>query len=246
MYPPQPVVETHRFDAEPEPYAPSSSPAGNRLTRPVLESLSTDELSALADSMGIDIPPGLERIFLVEELLELDFGSESPDQENLDLHPEFVETAALPKQYNISFIDVMIRDPLWAFVFWEIKGHDREIHEKAPDFEGYCLRVIPLENREGGDNSFTVTVGAEDSAWYLGFPPAEGSYQVELCAIRKGEKTPITSSRPFRLPMLIEEPGHKAGLPKEIEAVYRNPLARLSGAENFSVIRSADRKSKRH
>ena len=40
-----------------------------RFTRVFLDSLSTDELVKLADSHGIDIPPDLERIFVIEELL---------------------------------------------------------------------------------------------------------------------------------------------------------------------------------
>jgi len=40
------------------------------VSRTWLESLSTAELIKLADSFGIDIPHGLERIFIIEELLE--------------------------------------------------------------------------------------------------------------------------------------------------------------------------------
>jgi hypothetical protein len=36
-----------------------------QLSRQLLESLSTGELIKLADDCGIDIPPGLERIFII-------------------------------------------------------------------------------------------------------------------------------------------------------------------------------------
>jgi hypothetical protein len=224
-----------------------------RFTRPYLESLSTNELVKLADSFGIDIPSGLERVFIIEELLDPGIGDEitaEDGDEIVSVHVDFQETVALPKQYNISYIDVLIRDPLWAFVFWEIKGHDREIHEKAPDFGGYCLRVIPLSETGAGlgrasradrENSFTVPVGAEDTAWYLGFPPAEGQYQVELCVVRGDEEHIISVSRSFKLPRLLEPPSRKAPVPGDIQEVYRNPLACLSGAKDFPVIRSADR-----
>ncbi|GHV95397.1 hypothetical protein AGMMS50293_17170 [Spirochaetia bacterium] len=215
-----------------------------RLTRPWLESLSTEELVKLADNFGVDIPFGLERIFIIEELLELALEDEYGPGNDLGVHPDFLEAAALPKQYNISYIEVMIRDPLWVFVFWEIKGHDRELYEKAPDFEGYCLRVIPLEGEAERADSFTVTVGVDDTAWYLGFPPAEGRYQVEFCALRGETETALTVSRPFKLPSLIEPPGRKAGVPKDIQDMYHNPLVCLSGVQDFSVIRSADRQSR--
>jgi hypothetical protein len=220
-----------------------------RLTKARLDCLSTNELIKLADNYGIDIPPGLERVFIIEELLDMAMeDSEPAEQEEAPvLSAGFSETAELPKQYNITFIEVLIRDPLWAFVFWEVKGHDKEVHERAPDFGGYCLRVIPLEgnlaNRK--ENSFTVPVGTGDTAWYLGFPPAEGRYQVELCALRENGESVLAVSRPFMLPRLLSRPNMKSGADTpDIQNVYRNTLARLSGAEEFPVIRSADRLSR--
>jgi hypothetical protein len=223
------------------------------LTRPYLESLSADELVKLADSFGIDIPPGLERIFIIEELLALTFGDEFVSEDDLEDSPDFTGDAALPRRYNISYIEVMIRDPLWAFVFWEVKGHDKELYEKAPDFGGYRLKVIPLAEGNASprerfttdwENSFTVPVGADDSAWYLGFPPAEGRYMVELCALQGEKEIPLIFSRPFKMPRLLEMPSRKAGLPGDIQDIYRNPLACLSGARDFAVIRNTDRLSR--
>ncbi|MDR1318898.1 MAG: DUF4912 domain-containing protein [Treponema sp.] len=233
------------------------------LTRPYLESLSTDELVKLADRFGVDIPFGLERIFIIEELLDLalgdEFESREDEEENIP-HADFLEAASLPRQYYISFIEVLIRDPLWAFVFWEIKGHDKEIHERAGDFGGYFLQVVPVNGKAPAneEDSFTVPVGIDDTAWYLGFPPAEGSYQVGLCALHGDEKNVLTVSRPFRLPRLLESPvRHSLSGPaapesfrtaaagmRDIQPVYRNPLACLSGAKDFAIIRSADRVSR--
>jgi hypothetical protein len=226
----------------------------SRLTRPYLESLSTDELVKLADSFGIDIPPGLERVFIIEELLDIAFGDEFVPEADLENRPDFIEAEALPKRYNISYIEVMIRDPLWAFVFWEIKGYEKELHEKAPDFEGYCLRVIPLTADKPSplgrtyvmdrENSFTVPVGVNDTSWYLGFPPAEGRYMVELCVRRGEEEIVLIFSRPFKMPRLFESPFRKTDLPRDTWNIYHNPLICLSGSRDFAVIRSADRQSR--
>jgi hypothetical protein len=225
----------------------------SRLTRSYLESLSTDELVKLADSFGVDIPFGLERIFIIEELLDLAPGDELAPEDDLENRTDFTEAAALPRQYNISYIEVMIRDPLWAFVFWEVKRHDRELYEQDPDFAGCCLRVVPLQDdgdpqagvfRADRVNSFTVPVGVDDTAWYLGFPPEEGRYQVELRAAREETEMPLAVSRPFKMPVLLEAPNRKAGFPVDIHDVYQNPLACLSGVCDFDVIRSADRQSR--
>jgi len=228
------------------------------LTRHRLESLSTGELVKLADRYGIDIPADMERIFIIEELLETASGSEHIPQNDIETNSHFMETAALPKQYNISYIEVMIRDPLWAFVFWEIKENDREIHEKAADFEGYCLRVVPVN--EGAQQScasntpgesFTVLINANDTARYLGFPedmaipekPGDAPcrcYIIKICVIRSAQEIQLAVSRPFILPRLIEKDCLNNNT-KDINNLYQNPCIGLSGMRDFSVIKSTDR-----
>jgi hypothetical protein len=219
------------------------------LKRPLLEGLTTGELVRLADSYGIDIPPGLERVFIIRELLDIALEDEAEpgeDARQLAVHSNLTETALLPRQYNITFIEVMIRDPLWAFVFWEIKSYDKALYERETNFEGYCLRVISLDdtNRTEKVQAFTVFVGVGDTAWYLGLPPAEGRYKVELCVIRGGRELVLAVSRPFRSPEFLDPPAVKSSAAGDMQAVYRNPLVVLSGAANFQVIRSSERQSR--
>jgi hypothetical protein len=214
-----------------------------------LESLSTSELGKLADDLGIDIPPGLERIFIIEELLLENSNSEDEKSEdNLEINHTYTDPVPLPRQYNISYIEVIIRDPLWVYVFWEIKAHDRELHESSGDFKGYCLRVIPLEEGEdipksqkSKENSFTVSIDINDSARYLGFaeqsPQAARRYIIKLGAIRGDAELQIAASEPFNLPRLIEN-GNAAN------GIEEDSLIRLSGLQEFSTIRSTDRQSR--
>jgi hypothetical protein len=215
------------------------------LSRPWLESLSTAELIKLADSYGIDIPPELERIFIIEELLENSFVDVQEPEDGLKTGPALLEAVALPKQYNISYIEVLIRDPLWVFAFWEIKSHDREMHENAADFNGYCLRVIPVNERgeaipKSKEETYTVAVSADDSARYLGFTEqsqqAAGRYIIKLGVLRGSTELPIAVSLPFNLPRLTESEG--------ICDLNQNPLIRLSGVRDFSTIKSTDRQSR--
>jgi len=214
------------------------------LSRPWLERLSTGELIKLADSFGIDIPPGLERIFIIEELLENSDDDEQEAAEDIEVNPSYAESVALPKQYNISFIEILIRDPLWAFAFWEIKGHDREIHENADDFNGYCLRVIPLNGDENHtksrENSFTIAIDAGDSARYLGFTEQAqqefGRYIVLLCALRGDTEVQLAASLPFDLPRLIKN--------ENISSMSQNPLVYLSGIQDLLTIKNSDRQSR--
>jgi hypothetical protein len=217
-----------------------------RLDRPFLESLTTAELIRLADRTGIDVPSGLERIVIIEELLETmdEAGAEKmapfpPEERRL-----LASTAPLPRHYNITYVDVLVRDPLWAFAFWEVNAHDKESYEKAPDFGGYCLRVEsdPRSGdprlKAGEDSSFTVQVGTGDSAWYLGFSPSGGTFKVELCAIRREESVVLAVSQPFRLPNLLEPLGNR------YSKASHNPLLRLSGIDEFRIIHNTSRSSR--
>jgi hypothetical protein len=234
----------------------------NPVTRPYLESLSTGELARLADSLGVDIPPELDRLFIIGELLESarkddETGDDEGFPEDLPRQEAFVEPAALPRIYNITYLEVMIRDPLWAFVFWELRSADREIFENDPDFEGYYLKVSPGAKQEpavreklpprndGKAGVFFVPVGPGDSVWYLGFPPGDDStagrgrrYTVELCAAMDGEELLLAASEPFILPDLPDRSvaaGGDGGL------AGKNPLIRLSGAGDFSILSNWDR-----
>jgi hypothetical protein len=234
------------------------------LVRPYLDSLTTQELVRIADSFGIDIPPNLERIFIIEELLDYARTEENDRDEEepaIEESVTYLETAPIPRQYNITFIDVMIRDPLWAFVFWEIKEHDRELYEKADLFSGYYLRVnqVAQDGTIRKDRSFTVQVDNDDTARYLGFsedylrlsdelrssneqdpfPPAQsgGSFQVELC-VGFGERGEVlASSRIFCLPKLPDQ----VGLSREIAEAAIPALAVLSGLNDFRILRNVDR-----
>jgi hypothetical protein len=219
-----------------------------RLDRPFLESLTTAELLKLADREGIDIPPGLERILIIGELLDaLDDAGEDAAKKNvfpLEERRLPMSSAPLPRRYNISYVEVLVRDPLWAFAFWEINAHDKEIYENAPDFGGYCLRVNPEDVPAGappgtaGDSSFTVQVGIRDSAWYLGFSPPGGTFRVELCVMRREEPVVLAVSKPFTLPNLYEPLGNR------YSKASHNPLLRLSGIDEFRILRNTSRLSR--
>jgi hypothetical protein len=223
------------------------------LQRSYLETLATHELIRLADSFGIDIPPDLERLFIIAELMDTTADNALGDG-GLGKHEgiSFMETAipepvSLPKHYNITFIEVMIRDSLWAFTFWEIKAHDKELYEKTPDFAGYHLKVSPVSVSGAArrEDSFIIPVGSGDTAWYIGFPPEGGRFKVDICVLRGEEEVVLASSHPFTLPRLFNPPNRRDS--EELthrEAFYSNPLIRLSGVEDFQVLRNTDRRSR--
>jgi hypothetical protein len=237
------------------------------LTRSCLERLSTAELYRTAELYGLDIPSDLDRIFIIEELLDFAAGDENdqPEYQNAPVIASgCLEPVPLPKQYNITFIEAIIRDPLWVFVFWEVKSSDRDLFERDPDFSGYHLKVSLCSRSEPAvrerispedaekEGVFIIPIGDEDTAWYLGFPQSEEAgpgteaqafdsgnrcYKVELCAGRGGEEVLLAVSNSFWLPELPKKSAASKGAPK-------NPLVVLSGSEDFDILRSGDRQSR--
>ncbi|MDR3144983.1 MAG: DUF4912 domain-containing protein [Treponema sp.] len=208
----------------------------SRLVRPYLDSLTTQELVRMADACGIDIPPNLERIFIIEELLDYARAEEDEeDEEALEEAPDYLETAPIPRRYNVTFIDLMIRDPLWVFVFWEVKEHDGEVFALDPEFLGYRLRV-QAQDGPATNRSFMIQIGPNDTARYLGFseyPVRQGEFRVELCAEFNGRIEVLAASKQSRLPRL---PGTLIN-----EGEEAPPLVALAGLNDFPIFHDTDR-----
>jgi hypothetical protein len=226
---------------------------------PYLEKLSAPELRNLADAFGIEIPRNLERPFIIEEILDnapcLTFFQPETvenrsadtgftDGENIPPVPEPVE---LPRQYNITRINAIVRDPLWVFVFWEISDADRKTHEKQPGFRGYFLRVSLDKCKKGNAAStvFTIPVSGGDTEWYINFPPggrcreicnaeAEAPFNVALCCVHSGSETVLASTLPFRLPRALEISERR------VPARDENTLLQLSGIDDLPVLRNRE------
>jgi hypothetical protein len=195
-----------------------------------LESLTTRELLALADQSGIDMPPDLDRVFIIRELL--DNAGDEDFSEPLAERPD-MKTVSLPKQYHITFLEVLPRDPRWVFAFWEIKAQDREYYENMSRFEGYILRIAELKDGKAAE-SFVIPVETGDSSWYVGFPPGGGMFRLELSV--RGPDVSLAVSRPFTLPRFLNDAGN--------EEFLARPLVQLSGAADFAVLRNIDRASR--
>jgi hypothetical protein len=227
-----------------------------------LERLSTPELKDLAVHFGIDIPQDLERLFIIEELLEnapcLTFFQPDKmkpdhaeayfeDNENIPLVPDPVD---LPKRYNITQIDAIVRDPLWVFVFWEIRDADRKLYEKNSGFHGYFLRVSLDKCKLGSavSSMFTIPVNVSDSEWYIHFPPdspcrkickisgetPDAPFNVALCVSYANIESVLAVTRPFRLPRILE-------ISERMPVNDENTLLRISGIDDLTILRNSER-----
>lgn len=180
-----------------------------------------DALYALADKMGLDLPLDLERVFVVEALLEA-FEEDSAERRasgdaavhieekkysgsELDEIDASLDAApCIASRYNETVVHVIPRDPEWAFVFWDVKDDDLDELRASGGFSHLFLRVVKDPGREGRSaTSFEVVVGDEDDHWYLHLPDENREYRVDLYARIGAKSRLLAHSAPVRTPRAL-------------------------------------------
>ena len=187
------------------------------MTTENFESLSDPDLRAIADRMGLGLPADLDRIFVVEEIvesleedrLERDRGTEAPlyvedakywcrDDGDVRLadSPPKLET-----RYNETAVRALVRDPSWAFALWDVSETDRSAIEAAGEDARLFLRVAEIDARDGGKPSFfDIPVSVEDSQWYINLPHPEARYRIDLAFRSDGKVRSLARSLEFVVP----------------------------------------------
>jgi hypothetical protein len=227
------------------------------LSRAYLESFTSQELLTVAVHMAVDLLPGLsDRTRIIGEILDVvDERAKSAQRQNggrnrhhagMEVLPDpksnpFL-TVRIPERYNITYVKALVRDPLWFFVFWEVKESLLEQLLKTEGFEGLCLRINALKAAPGpaamlpalvpAAKPYSVSVGNTDKAWYLDFPAEGDTFFVELCARVGGREDVLARTRTFRQPAILPACEGKV-----------SPLAALSGIRKLPILREKTREA---
>ena len=168
-----------------------------------LDALSLEELYTLADKTGLDLPPGLDRPFVVEEILEVleedseDRRAEQGEAVHIDekkysglrigdfdlvLGPD----ESLATRYNETMIRAIARDPSWAFAYWDVSDSEIEALRGEDSTAGLFLRVAeigpPGEQSDGQREYFDIPVADNDLQWYINLPRSGVRFRIDLCA----------------------------------------------------------------
>lgn len=153
-----------------------------KLSRAYLESLSSADLSKLADEYGIDVPENLNRNFLIGELLDLAEVNEDTSEENMIIEDEDNNSSdMLPYSYNETQISCILRNPVWAFVFWNISDND-SIMLKSIDDCSLMLRVCVLNSKEDFNplEAFEIQAVTDSQEQYVLLPAGKKFFRIEL------------------------------------------------------------------
>lgn len=85
----------------------------------------------------------------------------------------------LPDSYNHTEITLLLRDPSWAYAFWNLRFDLRTQLRKSTQ-ESLYLRVIDHFGAAGASDAFTIPLTPDDTSWYINLPRQGTTYSVEL------------------------------------------------------------------
>ena len=218
------------------------------------DALSLEDLYALADKTGLDLPPGLERPFVIEELLEV-FQEDSEDRRATQgeaLHidekkysglriGEFVVDLGLAEsivsRYNETTIRALVRDPSWAFAFWDVSDVDLVTLRGEESSAGLFLRVVEIEPADDQNDAlreyFDIPVADNDLQWYINLPRPGVRFRIDLCSRRGGLSG---KSRVLARSNEVESP--RQNLASSVDALDERTyeLLALSGVEDLPIL----------
>ncbi len=178
------------------------------MTKERLQGLSFASLLDIAAKESIAVPEGTDKntlIELIQEAMEEDRTEREQGNNNAmrvkekkyeiaqdaEFEVDREDEYPLPERYNETRIVALLRDPLWAFAYWDLKDSEVQTHLENPEFQGLFLRICEIEatGERGGEvvrDYFEIPVKTSDSSWYINLPSAGRSYNIEL-RCREGE-----------------------------------------------------------
>jgi uncharacterized protein len=221
-----------------------------------LEAMSLEELYALADRTGLDLPPGLERPFVIEEIVDA-LEDESEDRRSSrgealhidekkysELRIDEIAVAAeddgsIPLRYNETAVHAIVRDPSWAFAYWDVA--DQEIAELRGEESsaGLFLRVAELGSPAEGSRMpadaapdasrgyFDIPVSDDDLQWYINLPRSGVRFRIDLCTRQGGKLRVLARSNEVVSP--------RQHLATEDAGRGRRELLALSGIDEMAI-----------
>lgn len=183
-----------------------------KLSKTYLESVAVDELLRLAEIYGLYVPKGLNRNFIIEELLELEeYGEDeiSPHtgnrkkkfyEEEPDDDPKKVKLfKGLPSSYNSTEIRILLRDPMWLFVFWDFYRPSFKTITEDMQFDSFILRVMLFyeNNRSEPYDYYDIDISKEDTGRYIFLSFDDVLTRVNLCVRFSDETVKVLAESNF-------------------------------------------------
>lgn len=198
------------------------------MTRNRLTLYSMFDLYKIAENEGIkyDYTDG-DREELIDQILEaLEEDKNERDLSNNDamklkntkydilqdyeLEAQEKQIYSIPEKYNETRIVLLLRDPLWAYTYWDINDNELNKMKEEIFFEGFFLRVFELDaKKDSNKNSYTkdniidyydIPVDENDDSWYINLGKTGRHFGIQLCSIVHGKVTVLSKSNVIKSP----------------------------------------------
>ena len=188
------------------------------MTRDRLVGLTFQSLYRLAAQHGVDVSPDQSKDEVIDAILEAIEESrierESANNHSVNMMEKkydlsvieqfddgAVEDIELPEAYNITRIVLMLRDPSWAFTYWDVRERDVAAVSSGASFEGFSIRVCKYDNSEDtAVDCFDIPVSVSDNRWYIYLPDQDARYRVSLVATLSSGEHELARSNPVYVP----------------------------------------------
>jgi hypothetical protein len=174
------------------------------INRAYLETLSFTDLISLADKYGIDVPDNLNRSFLIGDLLDMAEEMKKSSDSEMVISSDSAAMLAeneLPETYNSTDIEALLRNPAWAFVYWNIS--ESELHAlKKSGTASLSLRVCSLAHKDDVKpaDSYDVQITLSDREQYILLPAGKQFLRIELICISRGAGRILAESNVIEIP----------------------------------------------
>ena len=202
------------------------------ITRDYLETLSFSDLKKLADEYGVDVPEDLDRRFLLSELVEI---AEETRQDKtagmiISFENSINQSTNLPDGYNETNITCILRNPVWAFVFWDISDTDMNMLNTLGDYSlslRVCILVSPEELVPA--ESFEIDIPNGVNEQYVLIPSGKNYIRIELVYTSGTNREVLAFSQVVSIPKSSNNvENYQPGINNDF-----SPVMKLSGIEKI-------------
>lgn len=217
------------------------------MIRTRLEELSLEALLVVASHNGMELEPDLDREVVIDQLADLiTENREEREAANTvtvriqqkkyallreDEAPFMqgrLDEIELPPRYEINRITLMLRDPRWAYTYWDLSSGKIAEYRESPRFDGLYLRVLQLEGHTEElriRDSFEIPIQLDDTSWYIYLPQQDASYRIQLVARNNHRRELLAVSNQVYAPRV-----YLPGRPEDMDP-HRMGLYELCGLE---------------
>ncbi len=217
------------------------------MNRERLEELSFETLVRVANQYDIEVDPSLSRLELIEQVVEVIVESQTEreasdnDQTKIERHKYRIidseelyydpdDTYVLPKSYNTTRVVLMLRDPAWAFAYWELSDALVQDLETRDRFAGLVLRVSQLDTEGTVVDSFDIPVQLSDLQWYIHLSERNTRYRANLVSRVNGTEELHATSGTITVP-----PGTVVDVGGETSSDRADQMLAYSGLDRLGV-----------